>query len=733
MAAPLTDPNGRGMINPIPEPSILIVDDRADKLLALSAVVADLCPSIVTAESGRQALKRLLERDFALILLDVNMPGMDGFETAALIRKRKNSESTPIIFVTSYGDDMHVAQGYSLGAVDYILAPIVPAVLRTKVSVFLDLYRKTREVELQALRLARRAEQLHKLTQASLEIHSAHSIEKILRVITDTARDVMGVHYAVTALTWQESWAKSRKVVSNSSAYAALVGDRDFVNAAEIQSLWQGLDRRRRLTAEQLAQEPAWRASEQAAWGQVACGGWLAAPLVARDGLEIGLIQLADKRDEDFSADDEVMLLQLAQMASIAIENILNSEAREANRIKDEFLATLSHELRTPLTAMLGWTQLLRAGALDANETSHGLEIIERNVLSQAKLIDDLLDVSRIITGKLRLSVRPISLIAVIEAAIDVVRPGANAKGVSIDAELDPDASAVVGDPDRLQQVVWNLLVNAVKFTPAGGNVSVGLTRVDSRIQIQVSDTGEGISPEFLPHIFDRFRQADSSSKRSHGGLGLGLAIVRHVVELHGGSVSASSGGRQQGATFCVQLPVAAIVSPDHHLHPHGSNNRAAAAPAAPVKLDGLRVLVVDDEADGREAIAKVLELRGAEVVAAANVREALALLKSSPPDVLVSDIGLPEQDGYDLIRLVRELDDDQGRHVPAIALTAFAREEDSMRALSAGFQLHASKPIEPGVLTSLVGRLAGRSAGPAPAASSEDPAASLSALFSEL
>ncbi|HVW36086.1 MAG TPA: response regulator [Pirellulales bacterium] len=721
------------MTIPVQDPSILIVDDRADKLLALSAVVADLCPSIVTADSGRQALKRLLERDFALILLDVNMPGMDGFETAALIRKRKNSESTPIIFVTSYGDDMHVAQGYSLGAVDYILSPIVPAVLRTKVSVFLDLYRKTREVELQALRLERRAEQLHQLTQVSLEIHSARSIEKILRVITDTARDVIGVHYAVTVLTWQESWAKSRKVVSHSAEHAARIGDRDFVGAADVQMLWRALDCPRRLTAAELAGHPAWQASEQAAWGDVDRGGWLAAPLIGRDGLEIGLIQLADKREEEFSADDEALLLQLAQMASIAIENILNSEAREANRIKDEFLATLSHELRTPLTAMLGWTQLLRAGALDANETSHGLEIIERNVLSQAKLIDDLLDVSRIITGKLRLSVRPISMISVIEAAIDVVRPGASAKGVRIETGLDAEASAVVGDPDRLQQVIWNLLVNAIKFTPAGGEISVRLSRAESKILVEVADTGEGISSEFLPHIFDRFRQADSSSKRSHGGLGLGLAIVRHVVELHGGSVSAASEGRHRGATFYVTLPVAAVASPEHHSHSGSAASRAPAAAPAHIKLDGLRVLVVDDEADGREAIAKVLELRGADVLAASTVREALALLKAAPPDVLVSDIGLPDEDGYDLIRMVRELDDEQAKHVPAIALTAFAREEDSMRALSAGFQLHASKPIEPGVLTALVARLAGRSAVSAPAASSEDPAASLSALFSEL
>ncbi len=720
------------MSNDYSDLPILIVDDRPDKLLALKSVLSDLCPAIVTADSGRQALKCLLEKDFALILLDVNMPGMDGFETAALIRQRKKSETTPIIFVTSYGDDMHVAQGYSLGAVDYILSPIVPAVLRTKVTVFLDLYRKTREVEQQALRLQHRAEQLHKLTEASLAIHSAHSMDKILRIITDTARDVIGVHYAATMLTLDESWAKSKKVVAVSPEYARSNGNTDAASGSDIHVLWRAMGRSRRLTSAQLAAHPEWQALGKSLAGLPDARGWLATALVGRDGREIGLIQLSDKREGEFGSNDESLLVQLGQMASIAIDNILNSEAREANRIKDEFLATLSHELRTPLTAMLGWTQLLRAGALDSRETAHGLEIIERNVLAQAKLIDDLLDVSRIITGKLRLSIRPMSLISVIEAALDVVRPSAGAKGVRLEADLDPDASAITGDPDRLQQVVWNLLVNAIKFTPAGGSVRVKLARSGAKSQIQVIDTGEGVNPDFLPHIFDRFRQADSSSKRSHGGLGLGLAIVRHVVELHGGGVSAESLGRNLGTTFFVNLPIAAVASAEHGGRSDANHSRQQLAAPATVSLDGLRILVVDDEADGREAIAKVLELRGAEVKTASSVREAVQLLKQSRLDVLVSDIGLPDEDGYDLIQQVREFEDEETRNLPALALTAFAREEDSLRALSAGFQRHASKPIEPSVLTTLVAGLAGRSpetaALPAPA-----PAAALSALLSEL
>ncbi len=348
-------------------PSILIVDDRPDKLLALKAVLEDLCPSVVTAESGRQALKHLLQQDFALILLDVNMVGMDGFETASLIRQRKNSETTPIIFVTSYGDDMHVAQGYSLGAVDYILSPIVPAVLRTKVAVFLELYRKTREVERQALHLQRRAEQLRKLTDASLEIHSAQSMDAMGQIIADAAHDVIGVHYASLILNGGENWAKSKKITAISAEFD---GDGDAASAADIHALWRALDRSRRLTRSELSAQSEWQALGKSLYGSAEPRGWLAAALVGRDGREMGLVQLADKRDGDFTADDEALLVQLSQMASIAIENILNSEAREANRIKDEFLATLSHELRTPLTAMLGWTQLLRTGSLDARDTA---------------------------------------------------------------------------------------------------------------------------------------------------------------------------------------------------------------------------------------------------------------------------------------------------------------------------------------------------------------------------
>ena len=695
------------------ELSVLIVDDRPDKLLALSTALADVCPNVVTAESGRKALKHLLERDFAVILLDVNMPGMDGFEAASLIRQRQSCEHTPIIFITSYGDDMHMARGYSLGAVDYILAPVVPEVLRTKVSVFLDLYRKTREVERQAERLQARAEQLHRLTQASLAIHSATTMDRMLATITGAARELIGAHQAMTVMVWDEKQTNCKWTVSRSDEHENRCRMQPATSGGELHALWASLGRIRRLTAREMAVHPVWQTVGKSLWSAPEAPDWLAAALTAGDGREMGLVHLCHKQTGEFTEDDEAALTQLARIASIAIENMLNSEAREANRVKDEFLATLSHELRTPLTAMLGWVQLLRSGALEADDASRGLEIIERNVMSQARLIDDLLDVSRIITGKLRLTMRPISLVSVIEAALDVVRPTADTKGLHLESTLDPDASQVTGDPDRLQQVIWNLLVNAIKFTSRDGSIHIGLTREGPYVRIEVSDTGEGIDAEFLPHIFDRFRQADSSSRRAHGGLGLGLAIVRHVTELHGGSVQVTSAGLGHGATFVVRLPLSPALTGPMAARPTLSPPPAPAITELNGDLAGLRVVVVDDDPDGRDMVAKVLRMHHAQVETAAGAHEALERISHTPPDLIVSDIGMPGEDGYDLIRKVRALPRERGGAAAALALTAFARDEDRTRALAAGFQEHASKPIGPADLVSIVSRLVANNRGP--------------------
>ncbi|HEX9943863.1 MAG TPA: ATP-binding protein [Thermoanaerobaculia bacterium] len=391
-----------------------------------------------------------------------------------------------------------------------------------------------------------------------------------------------------------------------------------------------------------------------------------------------------------------------------ARERELRRAAEEANRVKDEFLSTVSHELRTPLNAILGWTWLLASGKLDEEGTRRGVATVERNARAQSQIIDDLLDVSRIITGKLRLNVGPVDLAHVVEAVLDSVGPAADAKEIRIERRLDPAAAGAKGDPQRLQQVVWNLLSNAVKFTPRGGRIEVALERRDSQIGIRVSDTGIGIRRDFLDQVFDRFRQADSSSTRAHGGLGLGLAIVRHLVELHGGTVEAQSDGQGRGATFLVRLPMPAVSPAADRSEPSA---RAAALPEdhALRELRGVRVLLVDDEPDAREMLPAVLEQFGVQVSVAASAAEALDVLQRSAMDVLVADIGMPEEDGYSLIGKVRALD----RHVrdlPAIALTAYAGEADRRRALEAGFQIHLAKPVEPADLASAVASLAQRS-----------------------
>ena len=397
--------------------------------------------------------------------------------------------------------------------------------------------------------------------------------------------------------------------------------------------------------------------------------------------------------------------------AVLSGERAARAEAERVSRMKDEFLATLSHELRTPLNAILGWAQILRAAEPTAPDLGQGLETIERNARLQAQLIEDLLDMSRIISGKVRLDVQRVDLSAVIDSAVETVRPAAEAKGVRLGKLLDPHAGPVRGDPGRLQQVVWNLLSNAIKFTPRGGRVEVALERVNSLVEITVSDTGVGISSDFLPYVFERFRQADASSTRHHGGLGLGLSIVKHLAELHGGTVDAKSAGEGKGASFIVNLPLSPARLDEagrHHPTVAGAASAIAGRRDGP-SLEGLKVLVVDDEPDARLLVARILSDGRAQVVATASAEEALSALERERPHVLVSDIGMPDIDGYELLRRVRALGGGNGGAVPAVALTAFARPEDRLRALHAGYQMHVAKPVEPAELVAVVASLAGR------------------------
>lgn len=412
-----------------------------------------------------------------------------------------------------------------------------------------------------------------------------------------------------------------------------------------------------------------------------------------------------------YNQDDLLLAESVAQRAAIAIDNArLYSSAREANRLKDEFLATVSHELRTPLTVILGWASMLRAGQLESSAVQQALDTIERNAQAQKQIIEDLLDVSRIITGKLRLDIRRVEPVSLIESAVEAMRPAAAAKGVRLQKVLDTGLSHISGDRARLQQVIWNLLANALKFTPRDGRVQIRLERINSHVEIVVSDTGQGISPEFLPFVFDRFRQADSATTRAYGGLGLGLAIVRHLVELHGGSVRAESEGDGQGSTFTVMLPLMSVYqnSPaEERIHPVAGDGYLSLEPTE--RLEGLKILALDDEADTRELLQVALTQCGAEVRTAGSVRETLEIIEEFKPDVLISDLGMPGEDGYELIRRVRQLSDEHGGNVPAVALTAYARAEDRLRVLRDGFQMHVPKPVELAELVAVVASLAQR------------------------
>jgi hypothetical protein len=395
----------------------------------------------------------------------------------------------------------------------------------------------------------------------------------------------------------------------------------------------------------------------------------------------------------------------------LAAERSAREEAERASHLKDEFLATLSHELRTPLNAILGWTRIL-SESREEEDLAEGLQTIERNARAQTIIIEDLLDMSRIISGKVRLEVKQIDLASIVRAAMETTKHAGAAKGVRVEAALDLLGGPVSGDGNRLQQVFWNLLTNAIKFTPRGGEVRVAMARVDSHVEVRVADTGEGIAPEFLPHVFDRFRQADASTTRRHGGLGLGLSIVKQLVELHGGSVRVSSGGLGQGAAFIVALPIVAV-----YRESEGGADRREPAAAPKLgelsdihgRIKGMRVLVVDDKPDARALVKRLLEGCGASVTTAASASEAMRFLQDGKYDVLVSDVGMPGEDGYSLIRRVRALGPERGGETPAIALTAYARGEDRVKAVNAGFQHHIVKPVEAGELIAMIAALCPR------------------------
>jgi signal transduction histidine kinase/CheY-like chemotaxis protein len=466
--------------------------------------------------------------------------------------------------------------------------------------------------------------------------------------------------------------------------------------------------------------------------GHLPVTSYLAVPVTSRSGEVIGGLFFGHPAAGVFTHRHERIIEGLAAQTSIAMDNArlyqsaqqaikerdallaseraARQEAEIASRAKDEFLGLLSHELRNPLNAIVGWTRMLHTGTLNEPTFARALETIDRNAKLQARLIEDMLDVSRIVTGKLRLDAQPVDLTAVVSAAVDTSRPASEAKDIRIQVVLDFGAGLVLGDPVRLQQVVWNLLSNAIKFTPKHGRVQIQLERINSHLEVTVSDTGPGIDEEFLPHVFERFRQADSTSTKQHAGLGLGLAIVRHLVELHGGTVEAGNREDRQGAIFTVKLPVMVVrkTSATYSVEPERVHPALGGAVAfdCPPELTGIKLLVVDDEPDTRDLLTTVLEQCGAKVRACASVAEALEALDQYEPDILVSDIGMPGENGYDLIKKVRAREAGRERRIPAVALTAYARIEDRMQALTAGYNMHVSKPVEPAELAVVIASL---------------------------
>jgi len=575
-----------------PKVNVLLVDDNPENLIALEAILDDLGQNIVKASSGEEALRCLLNQDFAVILLDVQMPGMDGFETATLIRQREKSRNTPIIFLTAFStSDKLMFKGYALGAVDYLLKPIDPVILTSKVAVFVELFKKTMEVKQQATQLAAMNVEL-KQSEQRFRCLSACSPVGIF--LTDTNGKCTYTNPRFKAIcgekiegSWQPEWANFIHLQDRDRIL------KEWLNCIQ---LWRSYSGEFRIE----------QSDKTIRWVHVRTG-----PMIADNGQLLGHVGTIEDISDRKQAD--------AVREQFIQEQAARQQAEAANRMKDEFLAIVSHELRTPLNSILGWSRLLLTKKFDEATTARALETIERNARSQARLVDDILDVSQIIQGKIKLSVKPVDFLRLIETVVQMMLPQAKAKSIEIKTYFDFQIKKICGDPERFRQMMINLLDNAIKFTPKSEEVEVRLSLLGNEqeadnnqyIQLQVIDRGIGISPEFLPHVFDSFRQADSTISRPYGGLGLGLAIARHLVELHGGTISADSEGKGKGSTFTVKLPLinsepGKSESEDKNLKHYWGNNDENGQRNRHLKPDRVQMLVGEDNTDIREAISYV-------------------------------------------------------------------------------------------------------------------------------
>ena len=772
--------------------TILHIDDNEANRYAVKRMLKHRGFNVIEAATGEAGLQLVIQTSPDLIILDVKLPDLNGFEVCRRIKTNPATAFIPVLHLSaSFVESQDKAQGLDSGADAYLAQPVEPIELIATVKALL----RIRRAEESALALAREWQSTFDamndgvclLNQEGRVIRCNSAMTELLskpfsEIISCLHQELIPTALASVDATpftrvqethQRQSWEvqsgsqwfsvtvdpifkaeggfigavyiladikdrrraeealrvseeRFRLLLENVKDYAIFFLDTEGriirwslgaerilgYQEAEIlgqpssviftpEDLQQGVDQEEleQAVTEGRAEDERWHIRKD---GTRFWASGISTPLRDETGQLRGFSKIMRDFTERKQAEDERNQL-------LAREQEARTAAEVANRLKDEFLATLSHELRSLLNAMLGWTRLLNSRKFDEATTTRAMQTIERSAKSQAQLVEDLLDVSRIIQGKLRLNVRPVELISAIESAIETVRPAAEAKEIRIQSVLDPSAGLVAGDFDRLQQVVWNLLSNGIKFTPKGGCVMVRLERVNSHVEITVTDTGKGIDPEFVPYVFERFRQADSSSTRVYSGLGLGLAIVRHLVELHGGTVAAYSEGEGKGATFTVKLslmPIRVERNPGKRVHPAVDLEVPFDQPLA---LNGVRVLIVDDEVDSRELLVAALEQFEAKVFAVGSASEALDAVSQLKPDVLVSDIGMPLEDGYSLIRKVRHLSAEQGGQIPAIALTAYARSEDRMKAIAAGFQIHIPKPVEPAELVTVVASLAKR------------------------
>ena len=642
---------------------LLVVDDNPATRYSTSRVLRGAGWTVSEAESGEEAME-LFRQGVDLIILDVNLPDIDGFEVCRRIRAGETYPRTAVLHLSAtYVQDADKVQGLESGADAYLTHPMDPPVLIATVKAFLR---------------ARQAEIAFRDSEARFAAVFENALNGV--AVLDESSRFVDVNPALL------------KILRRSRLDVIQRGLFDFVpegHQGQVQEVLEELER-----------SQAWRghfplkdANHDLVWLE-----WHMSTH-AEPGLRLAIV--SDVTEKLRYEEERESLLQSERAA--------REEAEQANRLKDEFLATVSHELRNPLNAIVGWSQLLNMGGIDAETLKEGLTTIERNAMAQSQMICDLLDVARITSGKIRLDVQTLYPAETLEAAISAVQPAADAMEIRLIRTFDEHAGPIYGDPSRLQQVFWNLLSNAVKFTPKRGKVHIVLQRVNSHVEIRMEDTGSGMSEEFLTQIFERFRQADATTTREHGGLGLGLAITKQLVEMHGGSIHAASEGLGKGSTFTVMLPVTAsrddaqaAVSDDGQTQ-NGIDELATTRPLAQ-----LRVLVVEDDPDSRALLKRLVSAAGAEAQDAGSVGEALRLVEEFQPQVLVSDLGMPGRDGFELIREVRALGH-TFQTLPAVALTAFARADDRRKSLLAGFQLHLSKPVDPRELTAAIASLAGR------------------------